>query len=124
MTKKIKALKRKAWNLCREIVLKRDNRQCQICASFNNLQVDHCFSRTIGRLHFEIENLTTLCRDCHSHKSFRRGGAMDKKVDALVRKREGLKWWDWALVQAWVPLPGFSTVGWLEEKISELEAKK
>lgn len=92
---KLDKAKAACWIVVSKAVHERDGK-CQICGSTDTLQVDHCFSRAISLLHHDIKNLTLLCRSCHFKKSYCVGG-MEKRVDEVVRKREGEDWWDCAL---------------------------
>ena len=50
-------------DLCRK-VLERDDWRCQECGRMSSLRVHHCQFR--GRSGSDtMENLTTLCADCH-----------------------------------------------------------
>ena len=85
---KVKKLHKKAWDLIREIILNRAGFRCEICKSKDNLQVDHCFSRTCKLLYYDMANLTCLCKSCHFKKTYRQE-VMDLRVYRLVEKREG-----------------------------------
>ena len=111
-----KGMKNKIWLVLRQAAILRDGGKCQICYKKADLQVDHCFTRAIGRLHFDLSNLTTLCAKCHTSKSLRKGGPVDKQVDEIVRRREGNDWWTWALGESWKTCPECSRVWFLEEK--------
>jgi len=82
-----KGLIKKNWSLCRLIVKKRSNGICEKCRGIG-YEVDHCFSRNNKALFYEISNLTLLCNDCHSHKTYRRYG-YDLAIYELVEQREG-----------------------------------
>lgn len=50
----------------KEVILKRDNYECQICDSKENLQVDHIQSwAEYVELRFSVDNCRTLCMNCH-----------------------------------------------------------
>lgn len=119
-----KRLREIAWELCREIVKLRDDEKCSICGAVEDLQVDHCFSRTCGMLFYVIENLTLLCSKCHFLKSKRKGGPTDKMVDGVVQRREGKVWWAWALAESWKSNSEICKVWWLEDLIENLKEKK
>lgn len=68
------------WLEKRKKILKRDNYECQVCKSKENLQVHHrqyLFSRRKQRMHYPWEYpdrlLITLCESCHQkgHKLFK-----------------------------------------------------
>lgn len=108
------------WRLCHEIVDLRDGRCCQIpgCRETERLDLDHCISRNCKILFFETENLGYLCRDHHSHKSFRPNQWVDKMVNDICRKRNGEAWWEDALFNSRKTCPLFSTLAY-QEKINE-----
>lgn len=83
-----KGLIKKNWDICRLIKFEKVGRQCEVCGSFVGLQVDHCFSRNNKKIFYDIRNLTVLCENCHSHKTYRRK-SMDLRVYELVERREG-----------------------------------
>jgi 5-methylcytosine-specific restriction endonuclease McrA len=45
----------------------RDNNCCRLCSSPHNLQVHHIVWQCFGGGH-HIDNLTTLCSDCHMYQ--------------------------------------------------------
>jgi 5-methylcytosine-specific restriction endonuclease McrA len=52
----------------REKVLERDNYECQLCGKNKGLIVHHIKDKNrYWQLIFEIKNLITLCRNCHSY---------------------------------------------------------
>ena len=85
-----KGLIKKNWELCRQIKFNKVGRVCEVCGCEEGLQVDHCFSRNNKKLFYDIRNLTVLCEDCHSHKTYRRK-SMDLRIYELVEAREGSK---------------------------------
>lgn len=87
-----KGLIKQNWDLVREIVIKRDSGRCGLCKKAGN-EVDHCFPRTVKELFYDIRNLTLLCSDCHSNKTYRRYG-MDIALYELVEEREGKEVFD------------------------------
>ena len=92
-----KGMKNKIWLVLRQAAILRDGGKCQICYKKADLQVDHCFTRAIGRLHFDLSNLTTLCAKCHTSKSLRKGGPVDKQVKSCAGAKEmigGLGHWE------------------------------
>jgi 5-methylcytosine-specific restriction endonuclease McrA len=57
-------LGRQDYNMMRERVLRRDSWRCQECGSMENLQVHHMKRRS--QLGGDVmDNLITLCADCH-----------------------------------------------------------
>ena len=85
------------WRKLRQECLERDNFECQWCKadgrltmqSDSILEIDH-----IKELEFhpefalDIDNLRTLCKDCHN----KRHGRMNYKVNAK-KKRFDDEWW-------------------------------
>ena len=80
---------RKNWQLCREIVKLIRGENCELCGT-EGREVDHCFSRGNKEAFYLISNLSLLCSECHSHKTYRRYG-FDLKVYEHVIEREGLE---------------------------------
>lgn len=120
---KAQKLRDKAWELCKKIVSERDGRKCQICHDTENqLQLDHCFSRKISRIHYDIANLGFLCATCHCHKSFE-NNSNKYRVYELTRKREGNKKFEemMAIADEMGAFPEINRVWWLEELIETLE---
>lgn len=71
----------KDWHMLRDRVLKRDNYECQLCKENGKLttqydsvlEVDHIKPlEQYPELATDIDNLRTLCKDCHNkrHKRF------------------------------------------------------
>jgi len=57
-------LAKKEYEITRERVLRRDSWRCQECGSMENLQVHHMKRRSqLGG--DAMDNLITLCADCH-----------------------------------------------------------
>jgi len=87
-------LKRQCESAWKAACLRRDKQACQLCHTskreFPNLvlQVDHCFSRRMQEIHYDHRNGTTLCKGCHTRKTFNVGGA-DYALYKLVERREG-----------------------------------
>ena len=117
------------WKLCKQAVELRDGRRCIVCGSHENLQLDHCFSRNIKLLFYELENLHFLCAKCHTLKTFKKGGHVDHLVIAIVRSRHP-EWYEKALHASWQSC-GFWSYVWyqeqcqikLKEHVAELEVK-
>ena len=61
--------KKRCWNLCREIVLKRDGDACQHCGKHvegSDRQVSHVIPRSAnGRMSVEPLNCKVMCYHCH-----------------------------------------------------------
>lgn len=58
------------WEMRKREVFERDMWRCSECASVLRLQVDHKINRSSGGTH-DMENLQTLCSDCHYRKTMR-----------------------------------------------------
>ena len=57
-------LKQEEYDELKTVVLDRDGWKCQCCGSSENLQVHHLLHRSrLGP--DELENLITLCANCH-----------------------------------------------------------
>lgn len=54
----------KTWTKQRDIVLERDGNKCKVCESIDKLHVHHIIPFKESQSH-EVENLITLCEDCH-----------------------------------------------------------
>ena len=54
------------WIAKRNLVLRRDGFVCKLCGSAKNLDVHHITYENLG--HEKLDELITLCRDCHTHK--------------------------------------------------------
>jgi len=60
-----KFLKTKYWYRVRRLVMTRDNFICQKCGGTKNLRVHHLTYENHYKEHEHIEDLITLCKDCH-----------------------------------------------------------
>lgn len=110
----LKGLIKKNWDLCRKIVRFRGN-VCELCESPYELQVDHCFSRKVKQLFYEISNLTLLCSSCHTKKSFNQED-LALRVFEHVENREGAKFYKMREVaKRGGPFPDWSKV-WYQEQ--------
>lgn len=63
-------LKSEYWNKVRIAVLKRDKYQCKICQAKTNLQVHHDNYKNHFNEHKHLEDLITLCRNCHKEHHY------------------------------------------------------
>lgn len=59
-------LKSAIWKALRMLAIKRDNYRCVRCGYIGNLQVHHTNYNGIYTLEFELSQLETVCRECHS----------------------------------------------------------
>ncbi|WP_336250955.1 HNH endonuclease [Stomatohabitans albus] len=62
--------------------------QCRLCGSTRRLQVDHIIARQDGGTD-DPWNLQTLCIYCHSRKTYRENGALNRPTKTFVRKSLG-----------------------------------
>ena len=58
-------LKTKYWFSVRKSVLYRDRHKCTVCGSKDHLHVHHLSYTYHGFEHLYLEDLVTLCTDCH-----------------------------------------------------------
>lgn len=59
------------WQTIRQQVIKRDGHKCTSCGSVSDLTVDHIKELSLGGSN-NLENLRTLCAECHQDKHRRR----------------------------------------------------
>ena len=88
---------RKRWEAVRLDVLARDDCTCQGCGYANDgygLEVDHIvpIAEIDSKDYYDMENLQTLCRDCHLRKT-------------MTERAEPVCTWDKFLVKYGVSLP-------------------
>lgn len=123
-------LQKKAFDICKEIVFKRDGFGCQVKKHYpkidvihtNVYQVDHCFSRANKNLFLDISNLTVICSGCNMLKGFD-SKAIDVAVHEIVRKREGDDIYERMKETAMSRSanPSWSKRWWIESQIQALE---
>lgn len=123
MNKTAKKLYTESWAICHEIVALRDKKECIICRSEADLQLDHTISRNCKIIFFETDLLNFLCDRHHSAKTFRRGGPVDKMVDDVTRRRVGEKRWSKLVAKSRKLCRSWATVWWQEERNAELKQK-
>lgn len=63
-------LHRLFWDMRKRQVFERDMWRCTRCCSVLQLQCDHIVNRSSGGTH-DMENLQTLCAQCHYKKTMR-----------------------------------------------------
>lgn len=86
------------WRAVRTKAVERDLYQCQECktlAPSHMLHVDHIRERSDGGAAYDLKNLRTLCRSCHSSKTLRE--AAWRRRDAPFELEDepdemGLRW--------------------------------
>ena len=59
-------LKTEHWQKLRERAKERDGNKCVLCSSKERLEVHHSSYEHRGRDHYEIDDIVTLCHECHS----------------------------------------------------------
>ena len=69
-----KALDRRRWEEVRRQAFDRDGWRCRACGMAGALEADHIKPLRAGGDAYGLDNLQTLCRDCHRAKS--RGEAL------------------------------------------------
>ena len=74
---------RKRWARLRLEVLDRDKWRCVACGRRSRLEIDHRTSMNRGGDPYALENLQTLCRQCHFDKT-----ALENKEDAEGEERK------------------------------------
>lgn len=58
------------WQDLRLKVFERDNYTCKKCRkTLSNVEADHITPIALGGLEFDINNIQTLCHDCHAKKT-------------------------------------------------------
>lgn len=73
-----------SWDEVRAQVLERDENQCIWCGSTDDLECDHIIEVHRGGLP-ELENLRTLCRDCH-RKRYDFAYIREKNLNAVYNR--------------------------------------
>ena len=119
--KSVKSLHRKAWNLAREIIIKRDKGKCVLCKEKGS-DVDHLFSRRNKTIFYNISNLSLLCKGCHFSKTYGQG-TVSYDLFKLVESREKEKF-NYLLKESsnkTIPFRDFNKVWWLDEIIESLQ---
>ena len=56
---------RRTWGKVREVVLARDNYECQLCRKTARLEIDHIKRLVDSGSKYGMFNLRALCRSCH-----------------------------------------------------------
>jgi 5-methylcytosine-specific restriction endonuclease McrA len=56
------------WKKVRALAMERDGGKCVICLSTEDLTVDHIVPLSAGGKKYNMNNLQTLCKICHSDK--------------------------------------------------------
>lgn len=99
--------------------------RCELCKSDVDLQIDHCFSRSVKEIFYEPSNLTALCQVCHFQKTYHIR-CRDLDVYAHVMNREGKDEYQRLkdLARAMKPFPDFNRRWWLELKMEESDGSE
>lgn len=56
------------WYMVRKLVIKRDRKKCVTCGASENLQVHHTTYKNHFNEHNHLEDLQTLCDQCHTEQ--------------------------------------------------------
>lgn len=90
----MKYINKTKWNKVREEVLKRDYFACVRCGETKNLDVDHIVPRDFGEVGEErlldMNNLQTLCKECHQNKQKEEYYLKNRLTIALKREEEDI----------------------------------
>ena len=63
-----KHLDGRRWQAVRKVVFRRDNQRCQVCGK-PGFEVDHVKPMHQGGDPWALDNLQTICRQCHIEKT-------------------------------------------------------
>ena len=74
---------RREWASIRRTILARDGRRCQECGKAGRLEVHHLLPLKHGG-DDSVDNLKTMCRDCHISAHARPVSAMDAEWQPFV----------------------------------------
>jgi len=73
-------IKTKEWQLKRQLILERDNFECQMCMNRENLVVHHKkYLSGLMAWQYEDRFLITICKDCHDSHHYA------KKIDHGIK---------------------------------------
>ena len=64
-------LSNRRWAALRRAVFKRDGYRCRECGRAGRLECDHTVPLHHGGARYALDNLQTLCRNCHVEKTRR-----------------------------------------------------
>ena len=78
------------WQAIRRVALNRDGWRCTHCGRAGALEVDHVQPLEKGGAPYALDNLQTLCRECHKTKSRRDRGLPERSPESK-RWREFVK---------------------------------
>ena len=62
------------WQRLRRATLERDGWRCRACGGAGKLEVDHIQPIYKGGEIYSLDNLQTLCKNCHLSKTLRESG--------------------------------------------------
>lgn len=81
---------RARWRALRRVALDRDGWRCTRCGRAGRLEVHHLRPTADGGAMFDIQNVRTLCRDCHFREH-----APAKRAQRLAAMAPGRRaWWE------------------------------
>ncbi len=69
MTRRRYKLAGKRWAALRRAALERDNYRCRKCHRAGRLEVDHIRPKHKGGAWYDLDNLQSLCFECHRAKT-------------------------------------------------------
>ena len=84
MSRLHRGLNQRRWRAVRRRVLIRDGWRCTECGRPGRLEVDHRVPLERGGDPWELDNLQSLCRDCHHGKTRREFGKQVAGRDAWL----------------------------------------
>lgn len=126
----------KLETIIKKIIYIRDGGVCQVQKHYPNIainhsevkQVDHCFSRTIKELYFDLANLTLICSTCNGVKgsnkiAVSKKDAITVAVHEIVKKREGEDVYNrlFEISSRLAHFPEWKNIAWLEKQIEIAE---
>jgi 5-methylcytosine-specific restriction endonuclease McrA len=80
------------WQQVREIAKRRDGYHCRQCGSTEKIEAHHIQGLAEGGSAFSLENIITLCADCHRKESAKaRGGFLRSAVPPEILARRERK---------------------------------
>lgn len=99
--------------------------KCCVCGRKTQLCLEHCFSRDVKQLFFDLANHNIACRDCNYVKWRRPEQGVALKIHDLTCKNVGEKKYRemYQIAMKKKPMPEFRTVAYLdsvEAKITKL----
>ena len=124
-----KALQNKAERLWKKAGKLLHGNECEVKKNYPEINVnhtdimqgEHCFSRSIKQLFFDINNHSTACSTCNQQKML--GNEKVKRaIDEIVKKRNP-EWFEAAIriMLSCEAENNYGQVWWLEDRIRDLQ---